>query len=78
MEFYSLAENKTLLWESFWVDGYCVDTVGMNEEIICMYVRIRKNKNVEWNNNVLNLTERWRERYQQHPLGVALCTLLGY
>ena len=26
----------------FWADGYCVDTVGVNEEMIRMYVRYQE------------------------------------
>ena len=32
-------------WENhFWAEGYCVDTVGVNEEMIRKYVRYQENQ----------------------------------
>jgi len=31
----------------FWADGYCVDTVGLDEEMICKYIIYQERKERE-------------------------------
>ncbi|ECJ2646619.1 IS200/IS605 family transposase, partial [Salmonella enterica subsp. diarizonae] len=41
-------QRKNKLWGNhFWARGYCVDTVGINEEMIRKYVKYQEKHEVE-------------------------------
>ena len=35
---------KPYLGNHFWAEGYCVDTIGLNEEMICKYIKYQENR----------------------------------
>ena len=40
---YPYLKNKPYWGNHFWAPGYCVDTVGVNEEMIRKYVKYQEN-----------------------------------
>jgi putative transposase len=42
---------KTYWGNHFWAKGYCVDTVGLNEEMIRQYVKFQEEKEKREENN---------------------------
>ncbi|MFA0093366.1 transposase, partial [Vibrio sp. 10N.261.49.A11] len=41
--------TKPRLWGNhFWARGYFVDTVGVNEKVICRYVRHQDKQDIEY------------------------------
>ena len=44
-------KEKPYWGNPFWAKGYCVDTVGLNEEMICKYVKFQEAKDKREYNN---------------------------
>lgn len=50
---YPYLKKKPYWVNHFWVPGYCVDPVGLDEEMIRMYVNTKKRKNANKKNSCI-------------------------